>query len=130
VAEHPNVDGIRRVFAAFGGGDKRALFDVIHEDAVWRVPGSAPVSRTYRGRDEVFGLFKETRRLTGGTYRSELRWALADDAHAFALYRASGARLGRRLDIDQALVIDLDGGRWREIVAIPADPAAFGEFWA
>ena len=128
--DHPNVDGIRRVFAAFGGGDKRPLFDVIHEDAVWRVPGTAPVSRTYRGRDEVFGLFKETRRLTDGTYRSELRWALADEEHAFALYRASGARLGRRLDIDQALVIDLDGGRWREIVAIPADPDAFGEFWA
>src|SRR5581483_5158244 len=71
------LDGIRRVFAAFAGGDPRALVEVIAEDAVWRVPGSAPVSREYRGREQIFELFRATRRLTDGTYASELRWALA-----------------------------------------------------
>jgi ketosteroid isomerase-like protein len=129
-SDHPNVDGIRRVFAAFGGGDKRALYDVIAEDAVWIVPGTAPVSRTYDGRDAIFGLFRETRRLTDQTYRSELRWALADDEHGAAVYRARGRRGGRTLDIDQALLIDIDAARWRRIVALPADPVAFGAFWA
>src|SRR5262249_19204555 len=81
---------IRRVFEAFAGGDVRALYEVIAEDAVWCVPGRAPVSREYRGRDEIFGLFRETRRLTDGTYLSELRWALADGDHAVAVYRARG----------------------------------------
>jgi ketosteroid isomerase-like protein len=124
------VEGIRRVFDAFGGGDKRALFEVIAEDAVWSVPGTAQVSRTYEGRAEIFGLFKETRRLTGGSYFSRLRWALADDAHGVAVYRASGERPGRRLDIDQVLTIDLEDGRWRRILALPSDPAAFAAFWA
>ena len=128
--ERPNVDGIRRVFAAFAGGDRRALFDVIAEDAEWLVPGTVPVSRLYRGRDEIFGLFRETRRLTDQTYRSELRWAVADDEHGAAVYRARGARLGRSLDIDQALLIDFAAGRWRRIVALPTDPVAFGAFWA
>lgn len=130
MSEHPNLDGVRRVFAAFGDGDKRALYEVIDEDAVWLVPGTAPVSRIYSGRAEVFGLFRETRRLTGGTYRSTLRWALADDDHATAVYRARGRRGGRELDIDQVLLIDLERGRWRRIVALPADPAAFAAFWA
>lgn len=131
MAEHPAVDGIRRVFAAFLGGDKRALFDVIAEDAVWTVPGTAPVSRVYAGRAQVFELFKETRRLTGGSYRSELRWEFADDDHAVAVYRACGERPdGRRLDIDQVLLIDLRKGRWQEILALPTDPAAFAAFWA
>ena len=129
MAEHENVEGVRRVFSAFGGGDKRALYEVIAEDAVWRVPGTVPVSRVYRGRQEIFGLFRETRRLTGQTYRSELRWALADDEHAVAVYRASGTRPGRSLDIDQVLLIDLADERWRQIVALPTDPVAFGEFW-
>jgi len=103
---------------------------VIADDAVWRVPGTTPVSREYRGREEIFELFRTTRRLTDGTYRSELRWALADGERAVAVYRASGRRLGRELDIDQVLLITLRDGRWCEIVAVPTDPDAFARFWA
>ena len=130
MSDHPNVDGIRRVFAAFNGGDKRALFEVIAADAVWTVPGSVPVSQVYDGRDSIFELFKETRRLTDGSYRSELRWALADDEHAVAVYRATGERLGRRLDIDQVLLIAHADGVWTDVTALPTDPDAFAAFWA
>jgi ketosteroid isomerase-like protein len=103
---------------------------VIADDAVWRVPGTAPVAQEYRGRERIFELFRETRRLTDGTYLSELRWAVADDEHAVAVYRARGRRLGRELDIDQVLLITLREGRWQEIVALPTDPVAFQAFWA
>jgi ketosteroid isomerase-like protein len=118
------------VFDAFRGGDPRALFEVIAEDAVWRVPGTVQVAREYRGRDQIFDLFRETRRLTDGTYLSELRWALADGDRAVAVYRATGRRLGRELDIDQVLLISLRDGRWQEILALPTDPQAFEAFWA
>jgi len=123
------LDGIDRVFAAFRGGDPRALFEVIAPDAVWTVNGTVPVAQVYEGRDRIFELFRETRRLTGGTYLSTLRWSLADDAHAVAVYRAQGRREGRELDIDQVLLIDHTDGVWRSIVAIPSDPPAFEEFW-
>jgi ketosteroid isomerase-like protein len=123
-------DGIRRVFAAFRGGDARALFEVIAEDAVWIVNGTVPVAQVYDGRDRIFELFRETRRLTGGTYLSTLRWSLADTDHAVAVYRAQGQREGRELDIDQVLLIDHDEGTWKRIVAIPSDPPAFERFWA
>ena len=122
--------GIERVFAAFGGGDARALFEVIAGDAVWRVNGTVSVAQEYRGRERIFDLFRETRRLTDGTYRSDLRWALADEAHAAAVYRATGERLGRTLDIDQVLLIDHVDGVWQRITAIPSDPPAFEAFWA
>jgi ketosteroid isomerase-like protein len=122
--------GIDRVFAAFRGGDPRALFEVIAGDATWIVNGTVPVAQEYVGRDRIFELFRETRRLTDGTYLSTLRWALADDEHAVAVYRAQGSRLGRTLDIDQVLLIDHDQGIWRHITAIPSDPPAFEAFWA
>jgi ketosteroid isomerase-like protein len=121
--------GIHRVFDAFKGGDPRALFDVIADDAVWIVNGTVPVAQEYRGRSRIFELFRETRRLTDGTYLSTLRWALADDGHAVAVYRAQGRRLGRELDIDQVLLIEHAGGVWRHITAIPSDPPAFEAFW-
>jgi ketosteroid isomerase-like protein len=123
-------DGIRRVFDAFRGGDPRALFEVIADDAVWIVNGTVPVANAYEGREQIFHLFRETRRLTGGTYLSTLKWWLSDDAHAAAVYRAQGNREGRELDIDQVLLIDHADGVWQRIVAIPSDPPAFEEFWA
>ena len=130
VAGHPSDELTRRIFEAFNGGDARALVEGIAEDAVWRVVGAAPVSRVYRGRDEIFELFRLTRRLTDGTYRSRLRWSVADDDHAVAVYRATGTRDGRTLDIDQALLVTLRDGRWSEIVALPTDPLGFEAFWA
>jgi len=124
------LDDIRRVFDAFAGGDPRALFDLIAEEAVWRVAGRSPMSRVYAGREEIFLLFRETRRRTDGTYRSELRWSLSDGERAVAVYRATGTRLGRELDIEQVLLIELRDGRWQEIVALPTDPSAFEAFWA
>jgi ketosteroid isomerase-like protein len=122
--------GIDRVFAAFRGGDRRALFEVIAGDATWIVNGTVPVAQEYVGRDRIFELFRETRRLTDGSYLSTLRWALADDEHAVAVYRAQGHRLDRTLDIDQVLLIDHEQGIWRHITAIPSDPPAFEAFWA
>jgi ketosteroid isomerase-like protein len=122
-------EGIRRVFDAFAGGGVRALFDVIAEDAVWVVNGTVPVAQVYEGRDRIFELFRETRRLTEGTYRSDLRWAVAGDEHAAAVYRATGSRLGRSLDIDQVLLIDHTNGVWRRVTAVPPDPPAFEAFW-
>ncbi len=103
---------------------------MIDEHAVWRVPGSVPVAQEYHGRERIFELFRETRRLTDGTYLSELRWAVADDAHAVAVYRARGARLGRSLDIDQVLLIEHREGIWIDVTALPTDPDAFETFWA
>jgi ketosteroid isomerase-like protein len=123
------LEGIRRVFDAFAGGDARVLFEVIAEDAVWTVNGTVPVAQSYRGRERIFELFRETRRLTGGTYLSELKWAVADPQHAVAVYRARGRRLDRELDIDQVLLITHTSGVWRDVVAVPTDPPAFEEFW-
>lgn len=123
--------GIHRVFDAFGGGDARALFDVIAEDATWTVNGTVPVAQFYEGRARIFELFRETRRLTDGSYLSTLRWLLADDEHAAVVYRAQGTRPdGRTLDIDQVLLIDHTDGIWRRVTAIPSDPPAFEHFWA
>ena len=103
---------------------------MIAEDAVWRVPGAAQVSQEYNGRARIFDLFRETRRLTDGSYLSELRWAVADTEHAVAVYRARGQRLGRTLDIDQVLLIGHRDGIWTDITAVPTDPTAFEAFWA
>ena len=55
---------------------------------------------------------------------------LASDDRAAALYRASGERKGRRLDLDQVLLFRIEDGLVQEVLALPSDAAAFDEFWA
>jgi ketosteroid isomerase-like protein len=127
-AEHPNAALVRRVFAAFGK-DPMAVSAAFARDIVWRVPGNTAMSGEYHGRRGVVEFLRRTGLETGGTYRSQLRTALADDEWAVAIYRAMGSRNGIDLDVDQALVIRIADGLWQDVTAVPLD-AAFERFWA
>jgi uncharacterized protein len=126
---HPHAELAERVFGAFRR-DARTLASLIAEDAVWTVVGRAPVAGVYDGRRAIFDLFRATQTLTDGTYEAKLRFVLADDERTVAVYRATGKRGERELDIDQALFIRFEDGRWAEILAVPLDPLAFDAFWA
>jgi ketosteroid isomerase-like protein len=128
VSAHPHVDLAERVFASFRR-DPRTLASLIAEDAVWTVAGRAPVAGVYDGRRAIFDLFKATQTLSDGSYKAELKYVLADDERTIAVYRASGRRGDRELDIDQALFVRVEDGRWVEILAVPLDPLAFDSFW-
>ena len=67
---------------------------------------------------------------TDGTYSSSLIDVLASDDRAAALYRASGERNGRRLELDQVLLFRIEDGLVQEVLALPSDPAAFDTFWS
>jgi ketosteroid isomerase-like protein len=128
--EHPNAALLRRLFEAFGRRDGAAVAATFDHDVVWTVAGRNPMTGVYRGWREVVAFLRRTTQETDGTYRSELRWALADDENGVAVYRARGSRNGRRLDIDQVLLCDFLDGRIANVTAAPTDSAAFDEFWS
>ncbi len=118
------------MFDAFARKDGFALRDLFADDAVWVVPGDGVMAGTYRGRDSIFRFLARLPKETGGTYSSRLIDVLASDSRAAALYRASGERRGSKLDIDQVLLLELDDGLVRSVLALPSDPTAFDAFWA
>jgi ketosteroid isomerase-like protein len=125
-----NETAVRRIFDAFARKQSFALRDVFAPDAVWTVPGDGVMAGVYHGREEIFRFLARLPKETEGTYSSHLVDVLASDERAAALYRASGERHGRRLDLDQLLLFRLDEGVVREVLALPSDPAAFEAFWA
>ena len=130
MSEHPNAARAREGFERFVQGDLPALLDLFADDAVWHVPGSMALSGAHHGRESIVAFLRRTAELTGGTYRVELLWTVADDGHLVAVYRARGSRPdGRELDVEQALLVELDGGRWRVVRAQPLDQVAFDRFW-
>ena len=120
----------RRIFGAFARKEGFALRRLFAEDAVWTVPGTGTMAGVYRGRDQIFRFLARLPKETDGTYSSRLIDVLASDERAAALYRASGTRRGRTLDIDQVLLFRVEQGVVADVLALPSDPPAFEEFWA
>jgi hypothetical protein len=85
---------------------------------------------TFDGRDRIFRFLATLPKETDGSYGSQLIDVLASDERAAALYRASGQRRGRTLDLDQVLLFRIEDGLVKEVLALPSDPSAFDEFWA
>ena len=128
---HANAALLRRLFDAFADRDVAVVAALLAEDVVWTVPGDVPVAGEHRGRRPVVRFLGQTSRLTEGTYRSELRYALGDGDRAVAVYRATGRRPdGRTLDLDLILLCRVEDGRLVEVRAVPTDQAAFEAFWA
>lgn len=121
---------VRRIFDAFARKEGFALRGLFAEDAVWTVPGRSVMAGTYRGREEIFRFLARLPKETEGTYGSELRDLLASDERAAAVYRASGRRHGRQLELDQVLLFRIEDGLVQEVLALPSDPEAFEAFWA
>ena len=121
---------VRRMFDAFARKEGLRLRHVFAPDAVWTVPGEGVMAGVYRGPEQILRFLGRLPKETDGTYGSRLIDVLASDDRAAALYRASGDRLGRRLDLDQVLLFRIEDDLVREVLALPADPAAFEAFWA
>ncbi len=120
---------VRQIFDAFARKRGFQLRDCFTEDATWRVPGTSVMAGTYHGRTEIFRFLANLPKLTSGTYTSRLIDVLASDDRAAALYRASGERNGRTLDIDQILLFHISDGLVTEVLALPNEPQAFEDFW-
>jgi ketosteroid isomerase-like protein len=130
VAAADNAILVRRIFDAFARKQGLALRHVFAEDAVWTVPGDGVMAGVHRGREAIFRFLARLPKETGGTYGSRLIDVLASNDRAAALYRASGERKGRRLELDQVLLFRIEDGLVREVLALPSDPAAFEVFWS
>ena len=126
---HPNAELLERAFNAFGR-DAFVVARSLADDIVWRVPGTNAMSGEYVGREATLQFLRQTLVLSGGTYRTELQYVVADDERAVAVYRARGEREGRTLDIDQALFCVIRDGQIADVTAVPLDFPAFDAFWS
>jgi ketosteroid isomerase-like protein len=129
VAAADNAALARRIFDAFERKDAFVLRELFAEDAVWRVGGTSRLAGVYLGRREIIRFLGSLPRLTGGTYSSRLSDVLASETRAAVIYRATGTREGRTLDIDQLLLFTVRDGCVADVLALPSDQASFDAFW-
>lgn len=66
-----DVDLVRDGYAAFGRGDMVAVLALLDPDIEWIEPAGYPWGRTYRGHEDVLGLFRTAADMLGPSWRVE-----------------------------------------------------------
>ncbi len=131
MAEHPNVDLIRRGFDAFNAGDMDALSELLDENVVQHMAGNNTLfSGDHQGRDNVFAMYGRLGEASGGTFRAPVEDIWANDDTAVAIYRATGERNGKQLDMRNVLIFKIANGIVTELTDIPADADEQDAFWS
>lgn len=122
---------VRRGYEAFNTGDMETLTELFDENASWHTPGRSPIAGDNEGRDAVFAQFGRYGGDTGGTFKAELRYVIADDdGHVVGIHHNSAERAGKRLDVDCALVVVIKDGRVVDGREHFYDLNAWDEFWS
>ena len=127
----PDVDVVRRAYAALAAGDIHQLEQCFARDAVWHEPGSNIYSGVRVGwpeiRDELLLLLGP---LSRGTLRAELVDIAVGEKYVVAVHRATGQHNGVTLDSTSCEEVLVVRGRVQEVWATHADQAEVDAFWA
>jgi hypothetical protein len=127
---HENEAMLRAVYDASARGDMDGVLANCADDIVWHVPGRSQVAGTYRGREGFAEMIGRVMQLSGGTFREELRDALANDRHGAAIAFHTLERNGRTHQYHTVHVWRIEHGKFVEWFEHPGDPVAFDEAWS
>ena len=129
MTEHPNIELMEKVYAAFGTGDVATAGSYWTEDAVHHYPGHNPLSGEHKGLAESIAFANKIFELTEGKLRMDVLEIGASDNHAFALLHTHYERKGVVLEMPFVNVARIEDGRIAEFWTYPNDVYATDEFW-
>ena len=130
MADHPNVELLRKGYDAYSSGDIAVLNDLFADDILWHIAGRSQIAGDYKGRDAVFGFFGKLMELSGGTSAIEVHDILANDEHGVALVTGTGSRNGKSFRGQDVHTFHLRDGKVVEFWDSPLDQYEADEFWS
>jgi len=124
-----DVEAIGKLYTALLSRDVAALRKAFAH-ASYHVPGNNIVSGSYRGSDEILGLFAKTVEETEGTLNFELHDLVGGENHVVMLDRSTGTRKGRTLDQTRVVICHIENGVTTDVWLVVEDEYDFDDFWS
>jgi ketosteroid isomerase-like protein len=121
---------IRSGYDAFARGDVPTVLALFDPNILWHVPGRGPLSRDYRGPEDVLSFFQHFMTLSNGTFRIRVDDMLADDDKVVVLCTESAERGAKSWSSPQVHVWTLEDGRATTFWQYQGDQQTEDEFWA
>lgn len=119
----------RAAWQAVSNADRSALRRLIADDVVWHASGRGARAGSYRGREAILEYLAQIGN-DADEFESELDDILVGQERTAILFRVSGQRGARLLEIGFVLLMRFEDNQIAEIWAVPRDQYAVDEFWA
>ena len=129
MAEHANIEVIRRAYQAFADGDLATLRGLWTEDIIFHIKGLADLDGDYRGPDAVFAFMARLAEETGGTFRQDVHAILANDEHSATMLTVHAERNGASRSSDLVHLSHMREGKTAELWVAYIDPVNDVAFW-
>jgi len=124
--QHPNIELVKGLYAAYMGGDRDRFSAAFAPDVQWHNSGYDATSGTMVGVEAVLAYLMGENHMED--YSLEVVDMLASDERVAIIARTSGRRETQRIVNDFVQVIRLEGGRVREVWNYYWDQRAIAEF--
>jgi ketosteroid isomerase-like protein len=111
------------------GGDLDGAIAVYKDDAVLHYPGQGPLSRDYRGREEIKSFFTQVGELTEGTFRASYEAIFADNQYEAALASLNAERKGERHEWKAMELVRIENGQIAHHQIFEDDQHALDRWW-
>ncbi len=110
-------------------GDLDGAVAMYAEDAVLHYPGQGPLSRDYRGREEIKGFFMRVGELTGGSFSAGYDALFAGDGYEAGLASLSAEREGERHEWKAMELMRVEDGEIVHHQIFEDDQHALDRWW-
>jgi ketosteroid isomerase-like protein len=123
--EHPNIELVRRAYAAYLSGDRPAIDTLFAPDLAWHNSGFDSTSGDRHGIEDVLAYLWADNHMDD--YRLEVIDMLASDERVAVVARTSGHLGARAIVNDFVQVVRIDDGRIAEVWNYYWDQRALAE---
>jgi ketosteroid isomerase-like protein len=136
VAEHPNVERIRRGFEVLektppSEEDMQFVDDLFDEDVVWTKQGGSQLAGVERGKQAVFAALAQVDMESNNTFKRDIKQVFADDEHGVCVMQIHASRGDTHRDWGEVAVFTFTPeGRIKDFWGITEDLEMVDKFWA
>lgn len=100
---------VRRGYHGFNTADQKLLTEIFDEKSSWETPGHTSIAGFRKGRGNVFFQFERYCAETGGSFKAELHYVIADnEGRVVGVHRNTGMRKGKKLDVLCCITFDVN----------------------
>jgi ketosteroid isomerase-like protein len=125
-----STEVVQEYFNSLAQGDLQKLGSLLAEDIVWNQPGKGALSKTYRGKAEVFALFGKFMEISQGTFRIDrVDSIMANGNSVAATLHFSAKKPGAAIAMNGVDLMKIEDAKIKEVSLFSQDQAAEDAFW-